>query len=282
MRQRGKSTGRRTPDETTRYIRMGAALLILVVVLAVIVVVMDRTSGQGEKDGSVEDITSQVEVSSAQTEDGSGEGAEPDNNRYTTDFSQYEIQKDAIPQVNLLISDYFQAKVDQDVEKLFSLFGKSTDDESLKLRQEELKNEAVYIEDYEELVCYTKPGLTEDSYVVYVTYNVKFKRVDTPAPGLMWCYVLKDETGNFVIREHVVGEEADYVSKQNQSEDVRLLSNQVNERLRQAIESDTLLAGIYKNLRNGAIVSGSEGEEDGEDSLISLEDGKEESDSTIQ
>ncbi len=45
-----------------------------------------------------------------------------------------------------------------------------------------------------------------------------------------------------------MGDEADYVAKQNQSEDVKLLSNQVNERLRQAIESDTVLAGIYKDL----------------------------------
>ena len=49
-------------------------------------------------------------------------------------------------------------------------------------------------------------------------------RVDTLAPGLMWCYVLKDDSGNYIIRENVVGDEADYVAKQNQSEDVRLLS----------------------------------------------------------
>ncbi|MFQ9703529.1 MAG: hypothetical protein ACLR0U_17705 [Enterocloster clostridioformis] len=48
--------------------------------------------------------------------------------------------------------------------------------------------------------------------------------------------------------------------EQNQSEDVKLLSNQVNERLRQAIESDTVLAGIYKDLRNGAVVHSSEEE----------------------
>ncbi|MFQ9703527.1 MAG: hypothetical protein ACLR0U_17695 [Enterocloster clostridioformis] len=44
--------------------------------------------------------------SSASPEDG---GVEPDNNQYTTDFSQYELKKDEIPQVNQLISEYFQA-----------------------------------------------------------------------------------------------------------------------------------------------------------------------------
>lgn len=273
MRQSGRRSSRRSADDKIRYIRMAAIPLIIVIVLVIIIVVMDRKTGGPEAGATSDSLTTLLETAVSQE---SGESVEPDNNQYTTDFSQYELQKDAVPQVNLLISDYFQAKVDQDAEKLFALFGKSTEDESLAARKEELQNEAVYIEDYEDIVCYTKPGLTEDSYVVYVTYNVRFKRVDTPAPGLMWCYVLKDESGNYIIREHVIGEEADYVAKQNQTEDVRLLSNQVNERLRQAIESDTLLAGIYKDLRNGAIVSGSEGEdEEGEDSMISLEEGNE-------
>lgn len=270
-----RRTSRKTVDDKIRYIRMAAVPLIVVIVLVIIIVVMDRKP-EGQETGELtETVSVQAEDngSSAEGGGGSGESIEPDNSQYTTDFSQYELQKDAVPQVNQIISDYFQAKVDQDAEKLFTLFGKATDDESLETRRQELQNEAVYIEDYEDIVCYTKPGLTEESYVVYVTYNVKFKRVDTLAPGLMWCYVLKEDGGNFIIREHVMGEEADYVAKQNQTEDVRLLSNQVNERLRQAIESDTLLAGIYKDLRNGAVVSSSEGEEEGEDSFISLEEG---------
>lgn len=276
MRQSRRRTSRRTADERIKYIRMAAIPLVIVMILVIIIVVMDRRTRVREEGASSEGETTWLEENDGQSEAGFGEKAEePDNNQYIADFSQYELQKDAIPQVNLLISDYFQAKVDQDVEKLFALFGKAVDEESLKERKEELQNEAVYIQDYEDITCYTKPGLTEDSYVVYVTYDVKFKRVETAAPGLMWCYVLKDENGSFMIREHVIGEEADYVAKQNQTEDVRLLSNQVNEQLRQALESDTLLAGIYKNLRNGAVVSGEDGEaEDGEDSMISLDEGK--------
>ena len=66
----------------------------------------------------------------------------------------------------------------------------------------------------------------------------------------MWCYVVKNDNGDYIIRENVVGDEADYVANQNQTEDVRLLSTQVNERLKQAVESDSLLAGIYKDLSN--------------------------------
>ena len=203
---------------------------------------------------------------------------EPDNNEYNQDFSAYELQKDANPQVNELISTYFQAKVDQDAQMLYKVFGKEEDDR-IEERKQQLKDEAVYIEDYQDITCYTKAGMTDDSYVVYVTYDVKFRRVDTLAPGLMWCYVVKNDNGDYIIRENVVGDEADYVASQNQTEDVRLLSTQVNERLKQAIESDSLLAGIYKDLSNGAVVSTSEDEKNA-DSQVMIGDGADASSGT--
>ena len=48
------------------------------------------------------------------------------------------------------------------------------------------------------------------------------------------------------IRDSVVGEEADYVAKANQSEDVRLLASQINQQLKEALESDALLAGSQR------------------------------------
>lgn len=277
MRQNRRRTGsRRTADDKIKYIRMGAIPLAIVIVLVVIILVMDKKPGKeasAPTDASAVSVTSEEDINILSDSSGSSEeDVEPDNNQYTTDFSQYELKKDEIPQVNQIISEYFQAKVDQDAQTLFRIFGKA-DDSGLEERQEELKNEAVYIEDYVDIVCYTKPGLTEDSYVAYVTYEVKFRRVDTLAPGLMWCYVVKDDNGNYIIRENVVGDEADYVAQQNQSEDVKLLSNQVNERLRQAIEGDTVLAGIYKDLRNGAVVHTSEEESEAKDSTVILEEG---------
>ena len=266
-------------ENRAKYIRIGVILGILAAVAVLIFIFANL--GKGEETAASPDNSPGMQLSQdtageAESESGTAAGGEsgssvaPDNNQYITDFSQYELQKDAVPQVNQLISDYFQAKVDQDAVRLYALFGK-TEDDRLPERQEELENEAVWVEDYQNITCYTKQGLTQDSYVVYVTYEVKFRRVDTPAPGLMWCYVVKREDGKYIIRENVVGEEADYVAAQNQTEDVLLLSKQVNERLRQAIESDSLLAGRYNELRNGAVVTEST-EASGQDSEIQLID----------
>ena len=278
MRQtvRGRKRPGRRSDDKTKYARLLAIPVAVVLVLLVVILVMDKKPGSSKntEDTTVSE-TSDISIE-GDTESSAGDGTEdesvePDNNEYNQDFSAYELQKDANPQVNELISTYFQAKVDQDAQALYKVFGKGEDDR-LEERKQQLKDEAVYIEDYQDITCYTKAGMTDDSYVVYVTYDVKFRRVDTLAPGLMWCYVVKNDNGDYIIRENVVGDEADYVAEQNRTEDVRLLSTQVNERLKQAIESDSLLAGIYKDLSNGAVVSTSE-DEGNADSQVMIGDG---------
>ncbi len=274
MRQtvRGRKRPGRGSDDKTKYARLLAIPAAVVLVLLIVIFVMDKKPGSSKntEDTTVSEASDiSIEGDTESSGDGSTDDTsiEPDNNEYNQDFSAYELQKDAVPQVNELISTYFQAKVDQDVQTLYKVFGKEEDDH-LEERKQQLKDEAVYIEDYQDITCYTKAGMTDDSYVVYVTYDVKFRRVDTLAPGLMWCYVVKNDNGDYIIRENVVGDEADYVAKQNQTEDVRLLSTQVNERLKQAIESDSLLAGIYKDLSNGAVVSTSEDEENADSQVM--------------
>ena len=260
-------------DDKTKYARLLAIPAAIVIVLLIVILVMDKKPGNSKpvSDSTVSDVSSDISIEDDSQSSADDDSVEPDNNEYNQDFSAYELQKDAYPQVNELISTYFQAKVDQDVQTLYKVFGKEEDDR-MDERKQQLKDEAVYIEDYQDITCYTKAGMTDDSYVVYVTYDVKFRRVDTLAPGLMWCYVVKNDNGDYIIRETVVGDEADYVAGQNQTEDVRLLSTQVNERLKQAIESDSLLAGIYKDLSNGAVVSGAEDEENA-DSQVMIGDG---------
>ena len=267
-RRRRKGRGWSDADKV-KYIRMMAVPLVIVVVLVVIILVMDKKpretdASAGTKDSSVEIV---VQESGTTGPIAQSDTVAPDNSEYKTDFSDYELKKDEVPEVTRLISDYFQAKVDQDAEALYGIFGKA-DTSDLAERQSQLEEEAKFIEDYQDIVCYTKEGMTEDSYVAYVTYKIKFRRVDTLAPGLMWCYVVKDESGQYVIRENVVGEEADCVAKANQTEDVRLLASQINQQLKEALESDALLAGVYKKLQNGAVVRATEESRDSEVSII--------------
>ena len=147
MRQnRRRTRSRRSDADKIKYIRMAAIPLAVVIVLVIIIMVMDKKPGDKETAATPGTGVSAESGPSGGDISISGDGTEAHNSQYTTDFSHYELQKDAVPQVNLLISEYFQAKIDQDAEKLFELFGKAAD-ESLEARREELKSEAVYIED---------------------------------------------------------------------------------------------------------------------------------------
>lgn len=251
--RRKRPGARRPAADGNRWIRLCAAAAVILVIGAAVAALVLNNRGAKGTEGAQEGVEIQIEQSGT-----AGDSVAPDNSQYPMDFSQYELQKDAVPEVNQLLGDYFQAKVDQDPAALYRVFGK-TETDDLEKRREELAYEATVIEDYQDITCYTRQGLTEgSSYVVYVTYFVKYKKTDTLAPGLMWCYVVRQEDGSWIIRENVLGDEADYVAECNQSEDVKLLSSQVNQQLKEALESDSILAGYYKELRNGAMVQESD------------------------
>lgn len=256
MRQkRRRSTLRRRSNiDTERWIKIGAIAAGVILIVALMIWLMGRRLEGGTDPSADTGIEVEVKGSDPQTQEEQPE-AEP----------AASLKKDEVPEINDLMSRYFQAKLDQDTETLLGMFGRPAEDRAEELGAQ-LRAENASVEDYQNISCYTKQGLTDGSYLVYVTYEIKFKRVDTPAPGLMWCYVVTGEDGSLMIRENVIGDEADFVARENQTEEVTRLSDEVNEALRQAIQSDTLLAGAYKNLRGGAVVNDSEGE----DSEVSL------------
>ena len=146
---RRRRTGRGWSDEDKiKYMRMMAIPLVVVVVLVIIILVMDKKPQ--ETDATVSGTDNTVEIVVEQSGTTAEMSVEPDNSEYKTDFSDYELKKDEVPEVNQLISEYFQAKVDRDAQKLYSLFGK-TDEDNLDQRQKQLDAEAAEIEDYQEI-----------------------------------------------------------------------------------------------------------------------------------
>ena len=134
---RGRKKPGRRSDDKTKYARLLAIPAAIVLVLLIVILVMDKKPGSSKntEDTTVSeasDISIEGDTESS-TDDAS---IEPDNNEYNQDFSAYELQKDANPQVNELISTYFQAKVDQDAQMLYKVFGKEEDDRIEERKQQ--------------------------------------------------------------------------------------------------------------------------------------------------
>lgn len=111
-----------------------------------------------------------------------------------TVVTEEKYEENAIPAVNELINNYFTAYASGDLVTLQTLATPITQNE-----QSYITLISQYIEQYQDINCYTKSGLDSNSYMVNVSLNVKFMGVDTPAPGLYFFYVRTNEDGSLYI-----------------------------------------------------------------------------------
>lgn len=100
----------------------------------------------------------------------------------------------AYPEVNELIQNYYAAYAAGDIATLTTLATPVSANE-----QGYISIYSQYVEEYQNMVYYTKPGLDANSYMVSVYFEIKFVGVDTNAPGLDFFYVRTNEDGTLYI-----------------------------------------------------------------------------------
>ncbi|MBS6642631.1 MAG: hypothetical protein KH366_03525 [Clostridiaceae bacterium] len=245
----GRSRNRRnsglSDDEMRKYLKF--MIIPFIVILLIIVIVITDKSSKSEKETTTEAVTTSISAADETTQ-----SVEPDTKEYVQNFEEYELKKDEIPEIKALIEAYCQAKTDCDPEALARVFGQTLTPEELEQERAKLEKTAQVVEGYENIISYTKDGLTEDSYVVYPYYEIKFKDAETPLPVLTLCYVQKNEQGQYVMTLDFDDSVADYISKVNVSEDVRLLSSQVDAQVQEAVANDPALNSIYHGIESGS------------------------------
>lgn len=148
-----------------RYIVAGTAAVSLVVVLGVTDVVAKDADKQGEFPTGVNEPVRQMEPLA-----------------------------EAIPQIDTLIGSYYAAYIAGDQDTLQTYAEPISDQEKSYIA---LMSQ--FIDSYDNIKCYTKPGLLEGEYAVSVVMDVHFTGVTTVAPGLDFFYVYKDEDGTYRI-----------------------------------------------------------------------------------
>ena len=204
-----------------KFLIIPIIIIILIIVIAIGNIVTDH------KDQIVSsDITNSIEDDSGTDVD--GESISPDNNIYSNDFSDYGVVKNTIPEIDELVSAYQKAKTDGDASAMYAVFGRS-DTDGLEEMQDTLSEERKVYEAYENTVNYITAGIGDDSYIVYISCDVKFKGIDTLAPMLTWAYVYKDQSGKLSMKEpdKLTSKEKELVDKTSVSEDVMLLDNEM-------------------------------------------------------
>lgn len=148
------------------------------------------------------------------------------------------LEKDAYPEVNELVQNYYNYMAAGDMEGLASVEDQTSEEEQSRiLRSKDL------VEGYQNISCYTKKGLEDGSYLVFVYYELKFAQIDTSAPGLSALYVYTNDEGNLVIFNGEAGEELNaYVEQMAAEEDVLALREEVRVKYEEAKAADANLA----------------------------------------
>lgn len=104
--------------------------------------------------------------------------------------------------VNRLIENYCEALVDGSEEEL-AKYTDSVDDIDSFYRM--VFSE--YIEEVTDINCYTMSGMLNSTYITAVTYNVRYKGYSTVLPGILYCYVCTDASGNLYVSNKEPGED---------------------------------------------------------------------------
>ena len=100
-----------------------------------------------------------------------------------SDYKTYGMQKDPVKGIVELVKNYQYAKVNADARRMYNVFGRS-DEDGLSDLQTKLSEEAKVYEEFDDTVTYVTRGYEANSYVVFISSNVKFRDIDTKAPML--------------------------------------------------------------------------------------------------
>lgn len=134
----------------------------------------------------------------------------------------FELEENAHPEINQLIRTYYDAQVTGDTEVISSL--NSGLSELEMIRMEELSK---YIDSYPELTVYTKPGMTENTYVAYVYSEVLFTDAGKALPGMQTYYIGLNDEGSYYIQGTYDDTIKKYIEEVTLQDDVVDLNNKV-------------------------------------------------------
>lgn len=207
-------------DHKKVYIALAALVVVVVLVIALAVNAVSGTK-DASKAQKQEKVTTEADESTETSENAVDEVQEEDDS----------LKVDAYEEINDLITRYFTGLASGDMELVAGTVDVLTEEEKLTIDKKK-----DYIESYDQITCYTKKGLEEDSYVVFAAYEMKIYNIDTPAPGIMALYVCTADDGSMYIFNGDASDElTDYVLQLAVDEEVAAVISDVDTRYQQLV-----------------------------------------------
>lgn len=147
-----------------------------------------------------------------------------------------------IKAVKDFMKTYYQRVQKNDLENLIKMV---EDTNELKKDQKAIHR---YVKKYDNLTYLVKQGADDESFIIYVTYQMKIKKIDTKAPGMTSYYVMK-KGDTFCIynnEKHHTDEMIDARKQSQNSKEIKKLTKKVNKRYEQALKQDKKLRKFFE------------------------------------
>ena len=227
----------KTEKQFAKMFYIAAAAFVLAVVIIIVCVSCSKDDEAAAEDGAQQESVADGEVAEETTE----ETAEPLIDYTVPDVP---VEENAYPEVNDLVAKYFNAMSNGDKATIESLRDTTAQEELIKIEKE-----SAYIDGFENIKVYTKPGPMEGSYVTFVSYEIKFSGIDTVAPGLTTFYLCPKEDGSLYICDgNRTQQDTDYVKAIVAQADVADIFSRVQTKYAEAMDADAALSEFMAGL----------------------------------
>ena len=191
-------------------------------------------------------------AAASQTEN-SGTDAAAETTREPVDYANAVPASSGNTELNDFIDSFLNAKINGDADAMYRIFGR-TDDTGLEELRAQMTEEKRLYDSFSGTENFVIPGISEDSWIVYIKTNGWFKKITASAPILMRAYVERGSDGSYYIKEDslLTEEEKAAVAAADASETVRKMNTEYRTELAKAIVQDGKLGSLYERLREGA------------------------------
>lgn len=154
------------------------------------------------------------------------------------------LKKDAVKEINELVTNYYKAELELDMDTLEGLVSDIEQVDYTKLQMQ-----LEYMESIDNIICYSIDGDVEGTYRVYVYYDMKLRGIDTPAPALSALYVTMSSDGGYIVYLNELDSETqEFIIQSDESEEVLILKALVEQRFESVVESDEALKNFVSSL----------------------------------
>lgn len=233
-------------SDNLRYFMLGAAIILILVVLVFGI----RAIAKGISGNDSKTKTSDKQVEEDNT--GKGDEEEKDKEEPTPTPNPDEAEEDqkdsfsenANPDITTVVTSYYTALQNKDIEGIRKIYDDLSDSDVNDIKNNDK------VEGYSDISTYVKAGPAEGTYIVFAEYKIKYKDIDTLAPGLSRLYLYTDDQGELKIQGNIDDKAVnDAIDQVMEEADVQELVSRVNQEYYAAQAADPKLKAFIDEVR---------------------------------